>query len=134
MINRNTRAHKKLRRFLTHKEIVMITLVALNLLFLAIEHVVALTREQIIAIEIFDIVTALIFLAEFGFEWYWAKDRAKYVRYHWFYLLAAIPLPTALFEELRAIRLLRLLKLFKIFAHMRYEHNTHLFEKSNFTH
>ena len=123
----------RLRRFLVAKEVVMIVLVAMNIVFLALEHFVPLTRSQIVAIEVFDVVTAVVFLAEFGFELYWAKDRGKYIRHHWFYLLAAIPITTTLFEELRVVRLLRLLKLLKIFGHMRYERNTRLFEKSNFT-
>ncbi|HRC28548.1 MAG TPA: hypothetical protein PKV96_04150, partial [Candidatus Saccharimonas sp.] len=57
-----------------------------------------------------------------------AKDHALYLRHHWFYLLAAVPVPSTTFELLRGIRALRLLKLFKIFAHMRYERNTRLFE------
>lgn len=110
----------------------MIVLVVANIAFLVLEHLVHLSHTQVLMIEIFDIITALIFIAEFAFEYYFAKDRGKYIRHHWFYLFAAVPLPSAFFEELRAIRLLRLLKLFKIFAHMRYEYNTHLFEERGF--
>lgn len=127
------REKERLRRFLAVKEIVMIGLVVMNVVLLVLEHFVPLTHEQLVAIEVFDAATALVFLAEFGFELYWAKDRGKYIRHHWFYLLAAIPVTTTLFEELRVVRLLRLLKLLKIFGHMRYERNTRLFEKSHFT-
>ncbi len=120
----------RLRRFLMVKEVVMMTLVAFNVIFLALEHFGSLSHEQLQAIEMFDIVTALVFLAEFGFELYWARDRRKYIRHHWFYLFAAVPIPTTLFEELRVVRVLRLLKLLKIFEHMRYERNTRLFERS----
>lgn len=127
------RSREKLKRFLAVKEILMTTLVALNVLFLIVEHMEILSHDQLVAIEIFDIVTAVLFLAEFAFELYWAKDWGMYIRHHWFYLLAAIPVPTTLFEELRVVRLLRLFKLLKVFEHMRYERNTRLFEKSNFT-
>lgn len=110
----------------------MQVLVILNLLLLFIELSYHLDHVYVIWIEIFGIATAIIFLIEFWFEWYYAKDRTRYVRHNWFYLLAAVPIPTALFEELRAIRSLRLLKLLEIFAHMRYEHNTRLFERNNF--
>ena len=119
---------KKLRRFLAVKEAVMFTLVALSFCFLALEHFETLSHQQLLAVEWFDVVVGVIFLAEFLFEWYYARDRARYVRHYWFYLIAAVPVPTASFEILRAIRLLRLLKLLKIFAHLRYEHNTRLFE------
>ena len=87
--------------------------------------------DPIQAIELVDIATALIFLAEFIFEWYWARDRQQYMRQHWFYLLAAIPIPTTSFELLRGIRALRLVKLMKLFAHVRYERNTRLFETNH---
>ena len=122
----------RLRRFLAVKEIVMITLALLNLVFLGLEHLEVLSHEQLVAVELFDIATAVLFIAEFMFEWYWAKDRTKYIRHHWFYLLAAIPIPSTLFEELRLIRVLRLLKLLKVFGHMRYERNTRLFERAHF--
>ena len=106
----------------------MFTLVALSFTFLALEHLERMSEAQLRTVEIYEVVVALIFLTEFIFEWHFAKDRRKYIRHHWFYLIAAIPVPTTSFELLRGIRLLRLLKLLKIFAHLRYEHNTRLFE------
>ena len=106
----------------------MFGLVGLSFVTLALEHLERLSHEQLLMAETFDVVVGLIFLAEFVFEWYFARDRDKYVRHHWFYLIAAVPIPTTTFEALRGVRLLRLLKLLKIFAHLRYEHNTRLFE------
>jgi len=108
----------------------MHTLVVLSFVFLALEHFERLSHEQLRAVEGFEIGVALLFLAEFFFEWHFARDRAKYLRHHWFYLIAAVPVPTTSFEILHGVRALRLLKLLKIFAHMRYEHNTRLFESS----
>ncbi len=108
----------------------MHTLVVLSFIFLALEHFEQLSHAQLRAVEGFEVAVGLVFLAEFIFEWHFARDRAKYFRHHWFYLIAAVPVPTTSFEILRGIRLLRLLKLLKIFAHMRYEHNTRLFENS----
>ena len=45
----------RLRRFLVIKEMVMIGLVLLNVLFLAMEHFLTLTHVQLVAIEIFDV-------------------------------------------------------------------------------
>ncbi len=120
----------KLRRFLLIKEVVMYVLVALSFAFLALEHFERLSHEQLLAVETFDVMVGVIFLAEFIFEWHFARDRSRYVRHNWFYLLAAVPIPTTSFEVLRGVRLLRLLKLLKIFTHLRYEHNTRLFEKT----
>jgi voltage-gated potassium channel len=105
----------------------MFVLVALSFVFLALEHLERLSEGQLRAAEVFEVGVALVFLAEFVFEWHFAKDRRKYFRHHWFYLAAAIPVPSTTFEILRGIRLLRLFKLLKIFAHVRYEQNTRLF-------
>ncbi|MFZ1258579.1 MAG: ion transporter [Candidatus Saccharimonas sp.] len=121
---------QKLRRFLATKELIMMTLVVLNIAFLAYEHFFEPPEAQLLAIELFDILTGLLFISEFAFEWYFARSRSQYFRQHWFYLFAAVPIPTTSFEILRGIRALRLLKLLKIFAHLRYERNTRLFEES----
>lgn len=121
----------KLRRFLRGKEILMNSLVVANIGLLVYEHVYEPPLAQLLLIDSFDIATALLFIAEFVFEWYWARDRQLYIRHHWWYLLAAVPIPSAAFEVLRGVRALRLLKLLKIFAHMRYERNTRLFEASS---
>lgn len=118
---------KKLRFFLLAKELFMLALVVLSFVFLLLEHLESLSEAQLRAVEIYEVVVAILFIAEFVFELYYAKDRKKYWRTHWFYLLAAIPVPTTTFEVLRGIRALRLLKLLKIFTAYRYEHNTRLF-------
>ncbi|MGE5312905.1 MAG: ion transporter [Acidobacteriota bacterium] len=124
--HRSQQRRQRLRAFLLFKEAVMLTLVVLSFTFLALEHFEHLSEAQLRAVEVYEIAIALVFLAEFWFEWHFSKDRKKYFRHHWFYLIAAIPVPTSLFEILRGVRLLRLLKLLKIFAVYRYEHNTRL--------
>ncbi len=106
----------------------MFTLVVFSFVFLAMEHFEILSHEQLLLIDYYEVAVAVIFLAEFIFELYFAKDRKKYWRSHWFYLIAAIPIPTETFELLRGIRALRILKLLKIFAEYRYDRNTRLFE------
>lgn len=110
------------------KEVIMLSLVAVSLVLLVLEHFETLSTVQLHYVDIFEITISLLFLVEFFFEYYYARDRALYVKHHWFYLLAAIPIPTQTFEALHGIRALRLLKLFKIFAHTRYERNTRLFQ------
>ena len=120
---------QRVRRFLLTKEIIMVVLALLCLAGLVLEHLEHLSEAQLYALEVFEITVGLIFLAEFVFELYHAKDRWKYWRHHWYFLLAAVPLPTQTFDVLRGVRLLRLLRLFKIFAHLRYENNTWLAER-----
>ena len=106
----------------------MLSLVAVSFLLLLHEHFEQLSPVQLHYVDIFEISISLLFLAEFFFEYHFARNRKLYVQHHWFYLLAAIPIPTQTFEALHSIRALRLLKLFKIFAHTRYERNTRLFK------
>lgn len=120
---------RKLRRFLAVKEVVMLSLVVTSFVLLALEHYEHLSHEQLLRVEIFEVMVSLIFLAEFLFELHYARNKRLYMKHHWFYLLAAIPIPTTSFEILKGIRALRLLKLLKIFAHLRYERNTTLFQR-----
>jgi hypothetical protein len=128
MKKRSSEQTKKLRLFLLVKEIIMFTLVVFSFVFLALEHFEILSHEQLLFIDYYDVAVALIFLAEFIFELYFAKDKGKYWKSHWFYLIAAVPIPTETFELLRGVRALRILKLLKIFAEYRYDRNTRLFE------
>jgi len=103
-------------------------LLGLSFLFLALEYFEKLSVNQLLMVDIYEIVLAFIFLAEFVFELHFAKDKSLYWRTHWFYLIASVPIPTATFEILKGIRALRLIRLFKLFAALRYEQNTRLFE------
>lgn len=120
-------SHRR-RQFLAIKESVMITLAMLCLIGLGLEHFEHLTEAQLYALEYFEYAVGCIFLCEFGFEWYYARDRRQYLRHHWFFLIAALPIPSMSWDILRGIRILRLLRLLKIYEHLRYEHNTRLFE------
>ncbi len=120
----------RLRRYMFIKEVVMTFLVFVGFGTVIIEHLEVIEGEQLLIIDAIDVTIALIFLWEFWHEWYYARDRRKYLRYNWYYLLAAIPIPSQAIEILRGIRLLRLLRLAEEFARWRYEHNTHLFDRS----
>lgn len=128
VVVKNSKQKGKLQRFLLIKEVIMMLLLGLSFLFLALEHLEKLSDSQLAMVDIYEIMLAFIFLAEFVFELRFAKDKARYWRTHWFYLLASIPVPTTMFEVLKGIRALRLLRLLKIFTTYRYERNTRLFE------
>ena len=121
---------RRLRRFLVSKEIVVFILVTVSFVLLAFEHFGKLSTFWLKVTEVYEIIVGILFLAEFWFELHFARDRRKYWKHHWFYLLASIPVPMQTFEFLRGIRLLRLLRLFKVFAHFGYENNTRLFERN----
>ncbi len=72
-----------------------------------------LTPNQVFVFNIIDLVIALIFLADFGVRLFIAKSRWTFFKYHWWVLLAAIPVTTPFTQSLRLVRLLRLLHLFQ---------------------
>ena len=109
----------------------MVSLAVLCLVGLVLEHFEHLSETQLYWLEAFEILVGVLFLIEFAAELYFAKDRKKYWTGHWYFLIAAVPLPTQTFYVLRGIRILRLLRLFKIFAHLRYEENTWLADGGN---
>jgi len=124
-----TKQKRTLRIFLYAKEAFVLTLIALSFLFVGLQHFGDLTHDQLLRVELYEISVALLFLAEFIFEWYHAKNRPYYIKHHWYYLLAAIPIPIESFELLKGIRALRLIQIIKAFSHLRYEYNTHLFSR-----
>lgn len=107
----------------------MVTLALLCLTGLALEHLEHLNEWQLYALEYFEYFVGFVFLVEFGFELYFARDRKKYFVHHWFFLIAAFPVPSMSWDILRGVRLLRLFRLLKIYEHLRYEHNTWLFAR-----
>lgn len=111
------------------KNIIMLLLAVTCLLLLGVEYLYNLSALATLRIEWFEMAVGIIFLAEFIFEWYHAKNKRLYIRHHWYYLLASIPLPFQTFDILRGVRVLRVLRLFKAFSHIRYEENTRLFSK-----
>ena len=116
----------KLRSFIRIKEIVALSLVMISFGLLALEHLNLLGSSWLAFTEWYEIVLGCLFLTEFGFELHFARDKKRYWKYHWFYLLASVPVPMQTFEILRGLRLLRLLK---VFAHIGYENNTRLFAR-----
>ena len=125
-----TQQKRKLRTFLYIKEVIMLLLVVMSFILVGVGHFFTLTHQHRLMIDGYEVTVAIIFICEFIFEWYHAKNRRFYLKYHWFYLFAATPVPIESFELLRGIRALRLIKLAKAFSHLRYEHNTYLFERS----
>ena len=106
----------------------MVALAILCLMGLILKHLEKLDQSQLLALDWFELFVGLLFLIEFFVELHFARDRKKYWRAHWYFLLASIPLPMQAFDVSRGLRVLRLLRLFKVFAHLRYERNTWLLE------
>lgn len=104
-------------------------LAIISLVLLVFEHLNKLNDAQLHFVEWFELAVGVLFLIEFCGELYYARDKGKYWRHHWYFLLASIPLPFQSVDWLRGIRALRLLRLLKVFTHLGYEQNTRLVDK-----
>ncbi len=79
------------------------------------------TASQLIAMQYADSFIALALLVEFGGRLLLSHHRAHFLRYNWWYLLAAIPLPLSVATLLRALRIFGFVKMLKIGIHFRLE-------------
>jgi len=128
MIEVMAKTHKKknILMFLRAKETVMMALALVSIAVVVLEHLEHLSTEQLLIADVLEIGISVLFLTDFFFEYHHARNRKQYLRHNWPFLLAAVPVPTQIFDALKGIRLLRLLKLSKAFAHIDYERNTRL--------
>lgn len=92
-------------------EAAMIVLALISGYLLFLEFTTNLTQRQIQLFDTIDLVIALVFLCEFAARIFMAKKRLVFFKFHWWELLAAIPITTPLTQALRLLRLLRLLHL-----------------------
>ncbi|MEI6481488.1 MAG: ion transporter [Candidatus Saccharibacteria bacterium] len=79
------------------------------------------SETRIITIQHLDFWIAIAFLVDFTISLIITRDRQKYVRRNWYFLLAAIPLTDAIAESLRGIRVLRLIRLIRAGEHLGFE-------------
>jgi voltage-gated potassium channel len=118
---------KNVAKIVYIKEIVVLILVLLSLVFLGVEEFGHLTKEQIKWLDWYEVILGIVFMTEFFWELYRAKHKIDYVWHHWYYLLASIPLPNAYAEVLRGLRLIRFIKLLRFGVHMEHEKEKKLF-------
>ena len=116
----------KTLRWLVIKEYLLLTLVLLSFAFLGFEYFGHLSTAQLRWIEWYEIVLGCIFIIDFVYELQLATDKRAYVRHNWFFLLAAIPVPSNLADALRLIRFLRIIRLFRATAHLEFARHNHI--------
>ena len=79
------------------------------------------SEARIVTIQHIDFWIAIAFLVDFTISLITTRDKQKYVRHNWYFLLAAIPLTDAIAESLRGIRALRLIRLIRAGEHLGFE-------------
>lgn len=99
---------------------VMITLALFSVFLLLVDVIYQLTPDQTGLVHLFDIIIALIFLLEFLYNLYHAKDRSNFFKHYWWELLAAIPITTHTTQVFRALKLTRAIPLLETFRFLRF--------------
>lgn len=113
-------------RWLVIKEYLLLLLVLISFAFLGFEYFGQLNETQLKWVEVYEITLGCIFIADFVYELRLAADKWRYVRHNWFFLLAAIPLPSNLADALRLIRFLRIIRLVRATAHLEFARHNHI--------
>ena len=124
------RKHLKHRPHVLHwlviKEFILIGLVLLSFVLLGFEHFGLLSATQLLWVEAYEVVLGCIFIADFAYELHLSTNKRRYIRHNWFFLLAAIPLPSGLADVLRSVRLVRVIRLARATAHLEFARHNHI--------
>ena len=121
-----TKHSAKTLRWLVIKEYLLLALVLLSFTFLGFEYFGHLSTAQLRLIEWYEIVLGCIFIIDFIYELRLATDKRSYIRHNWFFLLAAIPVPSNLADALRIVRLVRIIRLIRATAHLEFARHNHI--------
>lgn len=113
-------------KWLVIKEYALLALVLLSFVFLGLEYFGHFSTAQLRMVEWYEIGLGCLFIIDFAYEWRLATDKKRYVKYNWFFLLAALPFPSNLADALRLIRLFRLIRLIRATAHLEFARHNHI--------
>lgn len=95
-------------------EFVMVFLAIASVLLLTFEVILDHQHEYVSLVRNVDLAIASIFLVEFFWHFYKAKNKKHFLAGHWWELLAAIPLSNEATQAMRSIRVLRVFDLIRL--------------------
>jgi voltage-gated potassium channel len=95
-------------------EAIIVLLALTSCVLLVFELIADVSREQMVWIERADLAIALAFLTEFTVRIVRADDRRRFLRRHWWELLAAIPITNGAAQALRSVRLFRIIRIVRL--------------------
>lgn len=93
------------------KDIFMALLAMGSIFLLVIEVVIGLAEGEVLFVHYIDLSIAFIFFVEFVYHFIVASNKIHFLKYHWWELLAAIPLTTPTTQAFRGFRLIRVIPL-----------------------
>lgn len=105
---------------LFYKEVILSSLAVISIALLTYETFMNPQPSTVRTIFYFDLIVAIIFLTDFSYMLFMAKNKSKYLRENWFLLLASIPLVDSWAEVLRGLRILALVRLIRAGEHLVY--------------
>ncbi len=116
----------KTLHWLVIKEYIFLGLVLVSFALLTLEHFNLLSAIQLRWVEAYEIALGFSFIADFVYELQLSSDKRRYIRHNWFFLLAAIPLPSGLADILRSVRFVRIIRLARATAHLEFARHNHI--------
>lgn len=99
------------RRLKFWNDLVIVAFAIASMIFLGLEFGTKLSIGQLHLLHVLDITIAFTFLADFVFRLHKAKDKRHFIIFHWWELLASIPITNTITQGLRGLRFLRILEI-----------------------
>lgn len=117
-----SKKHKQIRRLTLacYKEIFLAGLALASVYFVFYEYLRPVSESALLAIEVFELFVACVFLTDFCISLAKSADKKSYLRKNWYLLLASIPILSSWAELLRGLRLLGLVRLVRAGEHLSY--------------
>lgn len=117
-----SKKHKQIRRLTLefYKEIVLAGLALASVYFVLYEYLRPVSESALLAIEVFELFVACVFLTDFGISYAKSPDKRVFLRKNWYMLIASIPILSSWAELLRGLRLLGLIRLVRAGEHLAY--------------
>jgi voltage-gated potassium channel len=100
-------------------ELLVVVLAVASVLLLFLEATSVLSQEQRRVVGYADLTIACLFLVEFAYRFGISEQKGRFLRRHWWELVASIPLTLDWTQALRAIQLLRVVRIVRLLRVLR---------------
>lgn len=105
---------KQKRRSVIWNDVVILVFAFISIILLALELRGDLSAAQTRTLHAFDLAVAIIFLLEFISRLVKQKNKRRFLLFHWWELLAAIPITNTVTQALRGLRLISVFELVSV--------------------
>jgi len=95
-------------------DVLVVGLVLVSMAILTYENTEVVSLATMSTLDAVDTCVAVIFLVEFCIRLLSAESKGRFLKLHWWELIASIPISVPLTQGLRVLRILRLLRLVRL--------------------